>query len=523
MSVKTEKLNKKAALAAAISLLCSISFAANSQNARNASVKKDSDIAVSMSQTDVERNQSVGGNPRVGQAKAESEDGERVSEADADPRSAEIDENLQYKERTGKIGDTDIIDAEGLPQAVDEEPKVAEAERRNQETEEKSVQKSANVEYSGNYEGSIRSAHPKVEVSDSESENRQEPEETAEIPEIAEEGGIDVTGAIAFPTTDEAEEPETPEIVPSRSVAMKNGQYLEVTYPGRGWAFLGDDTSKERLSFMGRRLSREDTTFTLRSKKGGTTLLHFYKNDALTGQYIDDWLEVQISEEMAADTEKNERVRAPLYAEYVPPRPNRTRVDEDAVQADSAVAQANDSAKVATAQNPAGGNGNSEGARSADATSASASRATEDDRVRTNIQTAAQEQGNARNASANAVASNSAGLPSNVMGTNVEETADGDVAADAGTLYERAKKAFDEKRFEEALELAQKCLDSDAESADKILYLLGQIWEADSKARNIKSSIDSYDALVKNYPTSSLWRQANMRLVYLRRSFVDIR
>ena len=94
---------------------------------------------------------------------------------------------------------------------------------------------------------------------------------------------------------------------------------------------------------------------------------------------------------------------------------------------------------------------------------------------------------------------------------------------ETGNLFARAKKAYAEKRYKDALDLAQAYLDVSVNDTDEVLYLLGQIWEAESAVKNIKSSINSYDALVKNYPMSNLWRKANQRLVYLKRFYVDIR
>ncbi|MBR6912415.1 MAG: hypothetical protein IKN34_01210, partial [Treponema sp.] len=95
--------------------------------------------------------------------------------------------------------------------------------------------------------------------------------------------------------------------------------------------------------------------------------------------------------------------------------------------------------------------------------------------------------------------------------------------AESGNLFERAKKAYAEKRYSDALDLAQQYLEISVNDTDEVLYLLGQVWEAESSVKNIKFSINSYDALIKNYPMSNLWRKANQRLVYLKRFYVDIR
>lgn len=115
----------------------------------------------------------------------------------------------------------------------------------------------------------------------------------------------------------EAEKP----IVPSRSVKVKLSQYLDVTYPGTGWIYIGETEKTPIFNYFGRKLGTGNTTFALRAKKAGKTLLHFYKNDALTGEYIDDYLEVEVLSARSAG-----RVKAPSYADIIPAKPQR-RID----------------------------------------------------------------------------------------------------------------------------------------------------------------------------------------------------
>ncbi len=108
---------------------------------------------------------------------------------------------------------------------------------------------------------------------------------------------------------------------PSRSVSMDNRQYLDIRYPGAGWVYLGEVTREgdsigtPSLTYFGRRRTSEDTSFTLRSTRPGTTILHFYKQDVLSATFIDDFLEVTISEEEA---ELGSRIVAPSYGSIVP-------------------------------------------------------------------------------------------------------------------------------------------------------------------------------------------------------------
>ena len=139
-------------------------------------------------------------------------------------------------------------------------------------------------------------------------------------------------------SSEEPKEPETPQIVPSRSVTVKINQYLDVTYPGTGWVYIGESEKNAIFNYFGRKLGTGNTTFALRSKKAGTTLLHFYKNDALTGEYIDDYLEVTVDSKKGTG-----RVKAPSYADIVPAKPQR-RIDR-ANDAQGTEAKASDDKK----------------------------------------------------------------------------------------------------------------------------------------------------------------------------------
>lgn len=110
--------------------------------------------------------------------------------------------------------------------------------------------------------------------------------------------------------------PETdPNVVPSRSVTIGLGQYLEVEYPGNEWIYLGEAEESNHLRYYGRSLERDSTVFTLRSKDVGSVLLHFYCIDPLDGTSISDYLEVIIEDRTTGTSKK---AVAPSYAKAVP-------------------------------------------------------------------------------------------------------------------------------------------------------------------------------------------------------------
>lgn len=160
------------------------------------------------------------------------------------------------------------------------------------------------------------------------------PEDSIEIAADTEELETEQLTGIAENQDESGAEPESSEsisvpesekiaglVIPSRSVVMDNRQYLDIVYPGSGWVYLGEVTpdgytvQKPLLTYFGRRRNNNDTSFTLRSGTPGTTILHFFKQDVLTAVFIDDYLEVTITDTVA---EIGSRQIAPSYADIIP-------------------------------------------------------------------------------------------------------------------------------------------------------------------------------------------------------------
>lgn len=146
------------------------------------------------------------------------------------------------------------------------------------------------------------------------SENQNENDDETSEPEPTEQ--IEQTDAgDEIDLTEQQEEPTEP--VPSRKITMRIQEYLDVTYPGSGWIFMGLTDGSKGMTYSGRKLGTKDTVFTLQAKEPGTKILHFYRIDPLTGGYIDDYIEVEVLDE----TGSNEtHVSAP---NYTPPLPKK--------------------------------------------------------------------------------------------------------------------------------------------------------------------------------------------------------
>jgi hypothetical protein len=294
--------------------------------------------------------------------------------------------------------------------------------------------------------------------------------------------------------------------VPSRSITIDKGQYLDVVYPGTGWVYLGETDGQKNMLFFGRKLGETDTTFTLRSRNNGTFLLHFYKNDILSGQYIDDYLEVKVSETVSNDSRSH--VTAPSYAEAVPTRPSLSQSETDST---------NDSVEKGPTEN-----NTSDTTGPAAAISVPASKNIGDNEAKTVIQTteSAPVQASVNSAGERSSISSVQNGTSSATQAAIIEIPD---TISADNLLKQAQELYNSKNYEDAYAYIQKFFEKAVSRIDEGLYLQGQILESKSSIQNIKGAIDSYDILQKDWPDSQLWQQAQKRSIYLKRFYINIR
>ena len=293
-------------------------------------------------------------------------------------------------------------------------------------------------------------------------------------------------------------------IKPSRSMTIKKNQYIDITYPGTGWIYLGQKDNKKDFTFFGRKLGGKDTSFTLRAKNPGTYLLHFYKNDPLTNSYIDDYLEVIVENK---ETSSTEHILAPNYATIVPPKVTIT-------------AETRKENKKQNINKTVDENKNKQQKTQEEQTQNVASKKPIDSSVKTVIQTQDEENTNEIPETSNT---------QNIIETKQEEnntqnkTNQNLDKLKESELLALAKKQFANKEHSNALFTLEKFFEKAVSKIDEGLFLQGQILESKSDVQNIKGAIDSYELIVKSYPASAYWTQANKRTIFLKRFYINIR
>lgn len=355
-------------------------------------------------------------------------------------------------------------------------------------------------------------------------------EEKEEKKDSNENGTTVALGADIPAESEEKEEITEPVIVPSRKVTMLNNQYLDIEYPGNGWIYLGEKDDAKHMRYFGRKLGTENTLFSLRSREEGSTILHFYKNDALTGHYIDDYLEVEIK----GTNTTSKRVTAPRYAEIVPSRPEKKtfiNAEEEikiAKKFEEEKKKEEESKEVPRQKKTAE---KKQTERTASAQKSSTTKVpqpqqTEDDNGdRTVIQTTEIKE----SAQSNPVSDDSEVIqPASPVEQNetasktkvqIQDTKD--MVSDK--ILELAQEAYNKKEYASSLAYLDDFFEKATTRIDEGLYLQGQNFESASEVRNIKAALDTYETIVRKYPQSINWAKANARVTYLKKFYFNIR
>lgn len=285
---------------------------------------------------------------------------------------------------------------------------------------------------------------------------------------------------------------EQAKIIPSRKVTLKRMEYLDISYPGRGWIYMGITDGSKDLSYFGRKLGTSDTNFTFQAKIEGTKILHFTKNDTLQNEYIEDYIEVEILSEKGSN---KTHIKAPEFKMQSKKQQNEISKEENTEFSDETVenVQKND-------KNPASPENNS-------------SEITE---PQTDFEEKTKTFTEKKSEDKESLISNSNDAAKLNL---IEEKED----FDPKTLLKEAKLLYNEKEYSFALEKIEKILEKSDIGKDEALYLQGQCYEAKSEIQNIKKALNSYSLLVENFPASRYWDNANKRIIYLKRFYLEAR
>ena len=231
--------------------------------------------------------------------------------------------------------------------------------------------------------------------------------------------------------------------------------------------------------------------------------LDIYRNDPLTGQYLDDYVEVKI---LAENGSNKTHIEAPEYKLPVQKKEKPVKKTEEALEevtetapetkepAQPAAKSAKAPAAATTATTPA-----AQATPAATATTAATTPA------------------------ATSATKQTASTPASTNQPDTTTPAVTQTTANPDSLLQEAQLLYNEKEYKTALAKLNQFFEYSTDNRDEALYLKGQILEAKSEIRDIKGAIDAYTTLTKNYPASKLWDSANKRVIYLKRFYLEVR
>jgi TolA-binding protein len=316
-----------------------------------------------------------------------------------------------------------------------------------------------------------------------------------------------------LPSLPRNEEPGE-QIVFSRVVRLAVGQMLEIPFRGTGWVYLGELGNRRGISYDSRRLDTQGgntlgQSFIFRAEIAGTYILKFYRQDFIQDYIINDYVQVIVAE---ADDSGRGRPFSAIDRGRVIAEPRWPLVPEAAVSTSETVSPA-------TAPNA----GSSAATTAGAATGAVAGTQRPDTTQVTEpvgVEPAVRSSTPATTAPSQTDASTS---PDVTLPETSAERAGASEGSPPEEYVRQAKQEFDAGRVEQALDILERMKQRYPSGTDEAWWLLGQLYESNSSARDIRQSLECYRRLVNEYPQSSRVDDARRRIAYLERYYLNIR
>ena len=297
-----------------------------------------------------------------------------------------------------------------------------------------------------------------------------------------------------------SKEPETeqkPKV--SRMVAVEEKQRLELTYPGHGWVYVGEQTSQQGLKYEQRKLQDENSIFMFTAEKKGDYILHFSYFDVFTNDFITDAVAVSVS--AARSTAAKSMVKAPEY--------------QNEANSDTAGSQSEKTAQTARqpSSNSTANTGSGTTTHTAQAASKAPQAAGSDSQSKTLEQ--AVTAGTAEAASSAA---------ENISGTAAQtaSTMNAEAPLSSDQLLEKTRTAIAAADAGTALTYLDNFFTTAEEKLDEGWFLKGRAYELNGSARNIRLALEAYKTLTDSFPQSKYWAEADARIRYITGFYINI-
>ena len=295
-----------------------------------------------------------------------------------------------------------------------------------------------------------------------------------------------------------SKEPETeqkPKV--SRMVAVEEKQRLELTYPGHGWVYVGEQTSQPGLKYEQRKLQDENSIFMFTAEKKGDYILHFSYFDVFTNEFVTDAVAVSVS--AARSTAAKAMVKAPDY---------QSGADSDATET-----QAKKNTKESASQPSSSSTANT-GSGTTTHTAQAASKAP-------------QAAGSDSQSKSSEMTAETSGTASVTAGNTGDSTGQAPAASEEvlspDQLLEKARTAIAAADAGTALTYLDNFFTTAEEKLDEGWLLKGRAYELNGSMRNIRLALDAYKTLTDGFPQSKYWAEADARIRYITGFYINIR
>jgi hypothetical protein len=266
------------------------------------------------------------------------------------------------------------------------------------------------------------------------------------------------------------------------------GQLVEIPFRGAGWVYLGELSSRQGLAYDSRRLDPEGQSFVFRCETPGTYVLKFYRQDFIRNYIINDHVQVIVGEapESAGIGLFNLPVeRGRVFAEPRWPPLDKEREELSQKAPLQAGTVKNDEEAPALTLPP-------ETADIDDPDGNSPSQET---------------------------AGGIGGIPGSGGGGNAANIPE-DSQPDG--YVRRALEEYNTGRIVQALAIMDEFRSRFPAGTDEAWWLLGQLLEANSPARDIRLALEYYRRLIREFPQSPRVPAAQRRIAYLERFYFNI-
>lgn len=329
-------------------------------------------------------------------------------------------------------------------------------------------------------------------------------------------------------------------IVPSRKISIKLGEKILITYPGLNWKFYGITDDSKDVELIERNKIRTNTTFEFITKNSGIKILHFYKFDNVTQNYIDDFIEIEIISENTEDEvldvslleeEKSnvaktetKTVEAPKYKKVESAKKIGTKkqINEESQKIQETESKETD--KIEKVQKEIENNKKiiqNKNKVVKKLEDSKVSNTSDEEIIKNKVQkqvvpkkeTVVKKSEEKPVETKKEIEDNSTPEEENEESPSLSES-------EIDDLLISAKKLYNEKKHKESLEKVNLFLELSVEKRDEALFLQGQLYESQSNVKNIKKALESYNSIIANYPSSKVWEDANKRIIYLNRFYL---